>query len=146
MDELVEGCESPFSFCRLLQNHTRTSSGSMSRSWDSCSMIARFGLGSLWKVSSRILLADGVNTALFFLFRVPYVSPAGERVGDGRHSSLTRAPWGNRSACFIHATNTSLMEAALRGLSCICSNREIVLCAKLTKPILDSEMPTAPWV
>lgn len=41
--DLTGEVEPGFDFCLLLQNHTRTSSGSKSSSWDISSMAWRFG-------------------------------------------------------------------------------------------------------
>ena len=120
-------------FCLLLQNHTRTSSGSRPSSSEMASIICRFGRASFWKYSSSVSRVWDENTARFFLLRG---GPRGSRVVDV-------TAWG-LSVSISHLSRTILMAAAFEGLNCICSNRLIVLWAKLLYPLSARDWPTAP--
>ena len=109
-------------FWRLLQNHTRTSSGRRSSFWEMLSIDWRLGLGFWAKNSSRTVLVCGENTALFLRF-LPAIWGVMAPVEMGVGSGL--------SASSSHFSRMTRMVAAFAGLSCICSKRLMVLWAKL---------------
>ena len=111
-------------FCLLLQNHTRTSSGSRSSCWEISSITWRLGRGFWQKKVSKVDFVCGAKTALFFRLRLAItgILPAQE---------LNEFAISGLSASSSHCSRTTLMVVALVGLSCICSKRLMVLWAKL---------------